>query len=395
VRAVAPLRLLAAAFALAAADASALPPPCAAEVGVEPEAALVGQQILYRVRILRREDVDRVDWVQPPVFPNLRAEWLPGRAEDTRATRDGARYRVREDQRALFAARPGRLEIPRFALRCGGAEIEVPGVRLEVHAPPERGRPADFAGLIGPLSVQTSAEPPAIALGESVRVSVLVRGDSNLWDLEVPFAGLEGAGLAVFAERPGLDLEAGERLYVRRSFRFDLVPREEGRLSVPEVRVPYYDAKARRYAVARGEPLSIEVGPRRAQEVRALPEESGRGDGAPHASAMPLLGLAAAAAALGAAAAARIAHRRRMARAEIDAALDVAARRRAARDAAGEAAALAKALARAAELAPAARRAALADEIEAELSRLAVTRFAAAAGEPQRESCLGLIGRLR
>jgi hypothetical protein len=329
-------RLLAAALALAAADARALPPPCAAEAKLEPEDAWVGQQILYRVRILRREDVDRADWVQAPTFPGLRAEWLPGRAEDTRATRDGASYRVREDHRALFAARPGRVALPRFALRCGGAEVPVAGLELDVRAPPERDRPADFGGVVGPLSVQTSAEPSAIRLGESVRVSVLVRGDANLWDLDAPFstpgiggpgiAGPETVGFDVFVERPELHLEAGERLYVRRTFRFDFVPHEEGRLVVPAVRVPYYDAKARRYAVGRSEPVSIEVGPRRSPPPE--PEAGRRGDDAARGSGTRLVGSAAAAAGLAAAAAAwRIGRRRRAARAEIDGALETAARR--------------------------------------------------------------------
>ena len=84
---------------------------------MNPTSALVGQQVFYRARILRRLDVTKVSWVQPLAFPDIRAEWLPGRAEDTRVVRDGATYLVREEQRALFPNRPQRLRLPAFQLR--------------------------------------------------------------------------------------------------------------------------------------------------------------------------------------------------------------------------------------------------------------------------------------
>ena len=149
---------------------SAEPAPCAAEVSLAPESAIVGQQVLYRVRILRRADVTRVRWVRPPAFPNVRAEWLPGRAEDMKTTRDGATYHVREDHRALFAPRAGRIVLPAFELQCtlaSGAAVtaEVQSVVLEALAPPATRRPADFAGLIGSLQVRVSTESSAISLG--------------------------------------------------------------------------------------------------------------------------------------------------------------------------------------------------------------------------------------
>ena len=45
------------------------PVPCMASIVVEPDRAVPGQQIQYRVRILSREDVLSVEWIEPPSFP--------------------------------------------------------------------------------------------------------------------------------------------------------------------------------------------------------------------------------------------------------------------------------------------------------------------------------------
>lgn len=241
-------------------------PACIVEVETEPSNPVVGQQVLYRVRIFRRADVSRVHWVHPPAFPNLRAEWLPGRAEDTRASRHGSLYLVREEQRALFPGWAGTVRLPSFEIRCEQSgerqesSVPVPSVTLDVAEPPAKGRPADFDGVIGPVQAQALAEQQEITLGESVRVSILVRGASNVWDVKPPFGSLEPRGrYEVFPMRPELDLETGERLYVRRYFRFDFVPREVGSLEIPTIEVPFYDPTRRRFGRAVTEPVRVTV----------------------------------------------------------------------------------------------------------------------------------------
>lgn len=273
VSAVAALLLAAAATrpAVAGAPGGADPPPCLVALRVEPESALVGQQVLYAVRILRRDDVRSVSWLEPLAFPGFRAEWLPARLSDEREYRDGARYLVVEERRALFPARPGSLAIPAAALECtlrgpdGAGDTYtalVPGRRLRVDRPPAGGRPEPYAGLVGRVEAQVRVRPRVAELGRSVRVSVRVHGDANLWNLEDPFAGRSPAEEAEVLRRPpDLALEAGDRLLLRHVFRFDLVPRRPGSLRVPAARIPYYDPERSAYAVARTDPVTVQVRP--------------------------------------------------------------------------------------------------------------------------------------
>ena len=250
-------------IATATSAAKADAPACIAEVDVVPARPVVGQQVRYRVRIFRRQDVPKVQWVHPPAFPHLRTEWLPGRAEDSQASRHGSRYLVREEHRALFPARPGRVSLPSFELECGGAHVSVPRATLDVREPPTHGRPSDFRGVIGPVQVQVAPERRKIRLGEAVGISVLVRGTSALWDVEPPFRNLgTHERYAIFPRRPELDIEAGQQVYLRRYFRFDFVPHEAGTLEIPAVEIPYYDPEARHFGRAASSRVAVEVAPR-------------------------------------------------------------------------------------------------------------------------------------
>jgi hypothetical protein len=261
-------------------EASGAPSPaCLARAQVVPPEGFPGQQLIWRLEILRRPDTTSVDWVEPPSFPGFRVEWLPGQPELGGVKLEGVEWLARVEERALFPERAGELVIAPKGLRCavsGGAPAlaDVPASRVTVHALPEANRPADFSGLVGAVSLEITARPSRLALGASARVEVTLRGDANLWDARDPLADLGGlAGAERFPSRPRLALEPGVRLSVRRSFAHDVVPGREGRLVIPELRVPYFDPEARRYAVATSPELVLEVTPR--APARSAPGEPG------------------------------------------------------------------------------------------------------------------------
>jgi hypothetical protein len=100
-------------------------------------------------------------------------------------------------------------------------------------------------------------------LGESVSISVTIRGATNVWTAPVQFAGAFPPGVAELFERPPeLARDMGRTLVLRSYRSFDLVPRRAGRLEIPEVRVAYFDPATRRYAEARAPAIPIEVAER-------------------------------------------------------------------------------------------------------------------------------------
>jgi hypothetical protein len=260
-------RLAALAAGLTAAEAAAEPPLCRASVSLEPSRAYLGQAVLHRLRILSLPALTRVEWLDPPGFPALRVERLPGRPQAGAERHDGADYRAREEQRWLFPELPGERRLPAARLLCRSASgeqaLDVPGATLEVRALPAEGRPARFDGLVGRLGVQRSVEPERVALGESLRVEIRLQGGGNLWDASDPLVGdAAPRGAEVFASPPTLEVERGSGLFVRRHFRYEVVPRRAGELVLPELRVAFFDPATGRYAEARAPELRVPVAPR-------------------------------------------------------------------------------------------------------------------------------------
>lgn len=360
--------LLAAACLCAAAGSARGAPdaqPCLARTRVTPPEALVGEQVVYQLELLTTPAVASVDWERPPAFPGARTEWLPGALHPQGETLAGVAYRVRTERRALFPRQVGTLVVRTPDLRCAlGAEdaarevvVAVPTVEVRVRPAPEGGRPLDWNGVTGPLEVGVTVAPESVSLGESVRVGVVLRGEGNVWDAPEPFPDDAAFGGAdVFRRRPDEVLEPLRRLTVRHQFAYDLVPRREGTLRIPAVRVPYLDPATRRYAVAEAPAIDVRVLP--AADARRPPEDAigdaeparAPGEAAPHVDPfLPpwalafLLCAGIACAGLGGGA---LVLRRRRRDVGPEAALREARAARAARDRDAEAAALARALRR-------------------------------------------------
>lgn len=261
---------LAAVWPAGPASGGSPPPRCRLEVAIQPEQPLVGEQVLYSLRILRRLDVSELRWERPLTFPTMRAEWLPGRAADETVVRSGETYRVYSERRALFPVHPGEQALPGAAVQCttpSGEEIvEVPRRHLSAKALPEAGRPADFQGIVGPVRLSVTTAPEAIALGESVRLSIVARGTGNLWTVRPRFVPeLEPDEFEVFARPPETARDVGRSLSVRRYFAFDLVPRRAGTLQLPRVELDFFDPETGRYEVAHADAGRISVAPARAR----------------------------------------------------------------------------------------------------------------------------------
>ncbi|MDJ0850550.1 MAG: hypothetical protein QNK04_19430 [Myxococcota bacterium] len=247
-----------------AAGAPSGPPPCRVSLELEPDEAFVDQQVIHRLRIEARPEVRRVDWLVPPAFPGLRSERLAGVPDAGEVTRDGVGYRVREERTALFPERAGTLDLPEASLRCTAAfdvlDVLVPRASLRVRALPEAGRPDDFAGLVGRVELIRRVEPAAGAVGSSLRLTVRMRGDGNLWDAPDPHADdADFAGAEAFRLPPKQDLDRAARLRTGRLFAYDLVPTRPGHLALPELRVPWFDPSENRYEIARAPAIGVEV----------------------------------------------------------------------------------------------------------------------------------------
>jgi len=264
-----------AAVSLLVARAAGAEPPCRTRVLVEPDAAFVGEQIIYRLQIFRHIDVSSVRFARDLSFPSFRAEWLPGQSPDPAIADVGDHALVFEERRALFPARAGELAIPAARLECVSAtqtiEVGVPAARVRVRELPGAGRPPGFRGVVGRVDVQAHLSSERVALGQSLALVITVRGAANAWDAADPLDPRRDlAGVDVYANPPTTERETGRHLEVRRAFSFDLVPRSIGQFEVPALRVPYFDPERERYEIAETAALPFTVEAPASEAVRPV-----------------------------------------------------------------------------------------------------------------------------
>ncbi len=253
--------------------ATASTPPCVARAALEPDSAFVGQQVVWKVHIDSRDDVAEISWVDTPAFASIRTERLPGSPVVPEARETPPRYTTREEHRALFAERTGEIPIESPGLLCklsNGVVLDTPvaPVTLSVLPFPASGRPDDFAGVIGPLVLQTHVDRDQLSLGETIHVTVSIRGAGNLWDVADPLRDWKPAETDLFTRKPQLELQAGKRLSVQKIFRYEVVPRSAGTISVPPLSLSHFEPIETRYAVARSASIEVAVSPRLRQPTK-------------------------------------------------------------------------------------------------------------------------------
>ncbi|MCW5893227.1 MAG: BatD family protein [bacterium] len=155
------------------------------------------------------------------------------------------------------------MQRPRRGFFLGGSgrqpiELRSEAITLEVLPLPEAGRPADFGGAVGRFSLDVAAAPRDLAAGDPVTLTITVRGTGTL----------EGAATPAVAERPGLKVypvqaaaqqpatTPGE---ITRVFEQVVIPQQPGTVTLPPVRLAYFDPEARAYRVAQHGPIVLAV----------------------------------------------------------------------------------------------------------------------------------------
>jgi hypothetical protein len=107
--------------------------------------------------------------------------------------------------------------------------------------------------------------PETVPLGQSISGSVIVRGAANVWIQPNPFdlsRLTDGSPeVELFSQEGAIDLLRGDRLQVRSFHRFVLVPRQTGLISIPALRVSYYDPELLKYAAATTDGVEVRVVP--------------------------------------------------------------------------------------------------------------------------------------
>ena len=165
------------------------------------------------------------------------------------------------------------MELPRIQLRLGSRSVfgafddVVTATRhsepVAVHVKPLP--PAPPAGFetanVGALTLEGSASPPRVTVGEPITVRVSISGDGNVRALSAPrLPPFPGARTFQPTTRDEVG-QRNRRLAGTRTVETVLVPERIGELVIPPADWPYFDPAAGKYQVARTPELKVTVVP--------------------------------------------------------------------------------------------------------------------------------------
>lgn len=242
---------------------------------IRPLQPVVGQQMVYTVYLYTLSDVAAVAPSAPQDFQGF---WVRDIPQPTKLPTDmveveGKRYgRVVLLQKALFPLRPGHHEIQPAEMdlvvrtiersffgppisRPEQLHLRTPAMPIEVQPLPPA--PPGFTGAVGRMALAATVEPAELRMGEAATLTLTLAGEGNLQGLPEPPMP-EIAGLQVLPpQQDGEDRISGTVIRGSRTWTYSVVPRKAGtyRLELPGI--PYFDPAAKKYELAKVEPIRI------------------------------------------------------------------------------------------------------------------------------------------
>jgi hypothetical protein len=268
------------------------------EVGFEPATVVPGQatDLVYDVFIRDPQGIDFEDGIsvklpegaiplgevqrdtQEQVFDSMNDDWTRTRFRWSFTMSEPGSYEIGGQQGFK------RVVQNRFGTAIGwrsAATVPIRPGTLTVLSLPSEGRPDDFAGLIGPVTIDATLERESIALGEGTSLSVTVRGQQI--DLLGKLPPPEIPGLSArLAEHK--ELEDGARRY-----RYTLIPEHTGRFTITVPPLGYFDPERRSYRRATGPELALEVVPGRQRSLNIAGRLADSDNGSPREASGPTL----------------------------------------------------------------------------------------------------------
>ena len=248
-----------------------------AEARFEPARIVPGEQTTLVYRIYLKQDRERAI-KEPGIAPPTGSISLGARRDTTGTTTDaaGESWSVQTYRWPLTFSQPGSIDVggQQEFYRCrregfpfdqleveSTHQLAIKPAQLNVEALPLSGRPADFTGLFGPLSVSANLERTRIDSDEGTILDVHIHGRQIAMLKRPVFIPPNGLQAYAKDDAPGNADDSMQSDANEREFRWDLVPSQSGTYTIPPFSVPYFDPTTRRYERAESSVMSLAVLP--------------------------------------------------------------------------------------------------------------------------------------
>jgi len=132
-------------------------------------------------------------------------------------------------------------------------------VRLEVLPLPQEGRPADYYGLVGRYTIEATADPVKVNVGDPITLTIRIGGTPYLKPVRWP--DLEAIEALTRDFRMPSDRGAPEVKDGMKVFTQTLRARHENVTRIPPIPLSYFDVERGRYVTVASDPIPLDVAP--------------------------------------------------------------------------------------------------------------------------------------
>jgi len=247
------------------------------------EPAVLTLKLFYNVRI---SNLSLDKWEVPGMeFAQI------GKGAEYQSVVSGEPFQVVEVRYIVSAAKPGTYAIPPAIMQMSVYQerrrpglfgdfffgvtpsrpltVSSNGFELTVKELPSEGRPADFSGLVGSFTLETSLDPTEVMAGDSATVTAVLSGTGNV--RRIPELRLqEPAGVKKYADQPSLDIKPeNDGYFGKKTMKWALVPKNAGTYTIPSISVSYFEPVDGAYKRLSGRPMVLTAKP---GNITAKPE---------------------------------------------------------------------------------------------------------------------------
>jgi len=205
------------------------------------------QQKSFKIENINGRPYRTVTWSQYVMYPQM-----TGKLEIPSITFKGIvvqQNRNVDPFEAFFNGGSGYIEVKR--------DVKAPSLTIQVDPLPTR--PAGFSGGVGKLNITASADKQEVKAGDPITVRVVVSGNGNLKLIKQPVLQLPKDFDKYDPKVTDKTKLTANGLEGSMIYDYLIVPRNQGKYTLPAIEFTYYDTSVNAYKTQKTEPIELNI----------------------------------------------------------------------------------------------------------------------------------------
>jgi len=246
-----------------------------------------GQKVILKYDLFTRYNLDNYGFLDNPNFNDFISQVKnQDQLKANYVYLDGKKYIKYEVRQVILTpTKTGTLEIPSYPFQANistgdffssskATYFKTESKSIEVLPLPQEGQPDDFTGIVGDLELDSNLADNEVKYGDSTTLNIKLSGDVNLDSLDKAL-DKDISGFEIYQSQKDKKEEIrGMEYYAEKNFDIILVPKKSGELSLPELKIPYFNPERKEYEYATVAEKTIKVSGQAKQAQQSLTTNS-------------------------------------------------------------------------------------------------------------------------